>query len=115
MDLSVLGSHPYACGNSRGISYEPTVGIVIGGSGLAGDFTLETVFSPQPCSRTVIYHTFHKIHHEVGSLLADGLLAAVGELAEHIAHIVLDPRHELRGDIHALGRECVVCGNHLVQ
>ena len=115
MHLSVLGAYPDAGSYRRSISDEPAVGIVICGSRLSGDFTLEPVPGPQPCSGTVVDYTFHKVDHQICGLLADCLLASVGELTEHIAHIVLNSRNELRRDINTLGRECVVCGNHLVQ
>lgn len=56
MNLAVFASDPDAGRNARGVAYEPSVGVVVGRTCLAGYFPFQPVFGAKAYSRTVVYY-----------------------------------------------------------
>ena len=85
----------------RGLTYTKTVKIVQNGTS-AGNLTLEPVFCTKSNSGTAVHHALHQICHKECSILTDSLTLRVVELAQDIAHTVLDSCHEDRRHINTL-------------
>ena len=113
MHLPVLSSDPDAGGDVGRVAYEPAVGVVVGGSRLAGNLPLKPVDGAQARARTLVDHGLHEVDHEVGGLLGDGL-ALAGRIASDLhAFAVGDSRDILRVHVGAVRREGVVGRNHV--
>ena len=114
MHLPVFSTHPDTCREGRSIPDEPAVRLVIGGSGLSGNLAFQAIFSAQPHPGSAVYHTLHQICHKICRVVTDGLPLRIGEFSEKIAVVVLYPRNKNRSYVDSLGRECIICSNHVV-
>ena len=114
MHLPVLGSDPHSRSQRRSVAYEPSVGLVVGGTGLSCNLTLQTVLGTESHSCSAVDHTLHEIRHEIRCVVAHGFTFEVVEFSEQVAVVVLDPCHEYRCDEHSFGREGIVCRHHIV-
>ena len=102
MDLTVFGTDPYSGRKRRSISDEPSVRLVICGTGLAGDLAFKTVFGPQTHTCTAVHDSLHQVCHEICCVVADRFLLLVVEFSEHVTHAVLYSCDEYRLYIYTL-------------
>ena len=114
MHLPVLGSDPYSRSQRRGVADEPSVGLVVGGTGLSCNLAFQTILGTQSHSCSAVDHTLHEIRHEIRCVVAHCLTLEVVEFSEQVAAVVLDPCHEYRCDEDSFGREGIVCRHHIV-
>ena len=114
MDASVFRTDPYSCRKFRSIADEPSVRLIVGGSGLSCNLTLQAVFCTESDTGTAVYHALHQICHKECCMLAESLTLRIMELAQKVAVPVLDSCHENRCDIYTLRRECIVCRHHVI-
>ena len=114
MHITVLGTHPDTRRNRGRIGDEPSVGIVVGRSRLAGDGPAQTVPGTQPGARTAIHDSTHHLDHGIGGIRGNRFVAPLGELAQYVAVLVLDPGNEKRMGIEATGRKDIIGSHHLI-
>ena len=63
MYVAILAAYPYAAHQLWREAYEPTIRVVIGGTGFAAHFTRDVVLIAQSVTRTVVYHGPEHVYH----------------------------------------------------
>ena len=112
---AVLASHP-ATGNQFGCETdEPTVGVILGSTGLAAHRHSEGILTAaQTHTGTFGDHFFEHINHLVGCQLADDLVRLRRKGCEYVAIIILDACYVERFGSNTTVDECGIGIGHLL-
>ena len=102
MNVAVFAAHPTSRDKLRDVAHEPTIGIVIGCSGFAGDGAIQSELEAQSARRAVVDHGSHHFDHFVAGAFGNHFVHARRELGNDVPLAVLDAADQRGGTTDAL-------------
>ena len=94
MDVAVFAAYPTTGRKRRRETYEPTVGVPVGGSRFSSHVGIHVVTEAHAAARTSVHDALQHDNHLISAFLADDFRHAGLELPYYIPFVVFYPRHE---------------------
>ena len=90
MDVAVFAAYPAARNQSRYEAHKPTVGVVVGGSGLSANLCGEVISESQATAGSFVDDGLKHFEHFIGTFGADHFVHPRLEGGDDFARVVFD-------------------------